>query len=55
MYLLAYGAWRFTIEFLRGDPRLGLAAGLNASQGLSLALLSTGAILFALRRGRAAA
>lgn len=45
IYLLAYGAWRFTIEFWRGDARMAGFLGLNASQTLSLALIATGAML----------
>jgi phosphatidylglycerol:prolipoprotein diacylglycerol transferase len=41
-YLLAYGAWRFSIEFLRGDARMEGWAGLNAAQTLSLALVAVG-------------
>ncbi|MBN1557117.1 MAG: prolipoprotein diacylglyceryl transferase, partial [Lentisphaerae bacterium] len=50
-YLLAYPAWRFGIEFLRGDPRLMLGP-LTVSQATSLALLGVGTavLLRALRR-----
>lgn len=42
LYLVAYGTWRFCIEFLRGDPRMEGWAGINASQTLSVALVLAG-------------
>ncbi len=51
VYLMAYGAWRFGIEFLRGDDRLRLS-GLDLAQVLSLGLLLTGGILALALRGK---
>ena len=45
MYLLAYGMWRFTIEFFRGDARMDGWAGLNAAQSLCVALIVAGGVL----------
>lgn len=45
LYFLAYGAFRFFIEFLRGDERGSLIPGLSPSQFLSL-LLILGGILW---------
>lgn len=45
IYLIGYGAWRFTIEFWRGDERLPAAFGLDAAQNLSLALIAVGVFL----------
>lgn len=53
VYLLAYGAWRFAVEFLRGDDRLR-AAGLDAAQLISVGLIMIGAgLALGLRRPRA--
>lgn len=49
-YLLGYGTWRFLIEFLRGDDRLAAAAGLDAAQLLSAALVAAGLLLGAALR-----
>lgn len=49
IYLLAYGAWRFLIEFLRGDQRLRVAA-LDGAQIVSLALILFGAALLVFLR-----
>ncbi len=46
-YLVSYGAWRFAIEFIRGDARMEGWAGLNAAQTLSLALVAAGIALTA--------
>lgn len=49
VYLVAYGTWRFLIEFLRGDDRLRVP-GLDVAQLLSLALVATGLLMaYALR------
>lgn len=53
-FAVLYGAWRFTIEFLRDDPRgdiLGLTTltGLSTSQLISLALALTGLVFLILR------
>lgn len=53
VYLVAYGAWRFFIEFFRGDPRMAAWAGLNAAQALSLAFVIAGLALGAYVRARA--
>lgn len=45
-YLIGYGAWRFLIEFLRGDPRMPGLFALNAAQTLSLALVAGGLLLW---------
>lgn len=41
VYLMAYGAWRFGIEFLRGDDRLRVP-GLDMAQVVSLGLILIG-------------
>lgn len=52
VYLLAYGAWRFGIEFLRGDDRLR-TGGLDAAQLISIGLVMIGAgLALGLRRTR---
>lgn len=53
LFLVGYAAIRFTIEFLRDDPRGPLPLGLSVSQWLSLAGALLGAALLA-RRARAA-
>ncbi len=45
IYLIGYSAWRFTIEFWRGDDRMPGAFGLDAAQNLSLALFAVGIIM----------
>lgn len=42
VYMMAYGAWRFGIEFLRGDDRMR-TAGLDVAQLISLGLIMIGA------------
>jgi phosphatidylglycerol:prolipoprotein diacylglycerol transferase len=54
LYLLGYGAWRFGIEFLRGDVRQSWGP-LHVAQWLALALAIAGGALWLRRRGRAAA
>ena len=49
-YLVGYGAWRFAIEFLRGDERLPVVAGLDAAQALSAVLILAGLLLAAVLR-----
>lgn len=39
LYLLAYGVWRFIIEFFRGDPERGQLFGLSVSQIISVILV----------------
>jgi phosphatidylglycerol:prolipoprotein diacylglycerol transferase len=54
VYLLGYGAWRFAVEFLRGDARLAAAGGLDAAQLVSLVLIASGlALQLVLRRPNA--
>jgi len=43
LYLLLYPAWRFAVEFLRGDPRLRWTA-FSIAQWVSLALMLAGAL-----------
>lgn len=45
LYLMLYPAFRFGVEFLRGDPRMRWA-GLSVAQWLSLAMLLLGAALW---------
>lgn len=45
VYLMAYGAWRFFIEFFRADPR-GTLLGLRTPQAVSLAMLLGGALFW---------
>ncbi|MBU1909943.1 MAG: prolipoprotein diacylglyceryl transferase [Verrucomicrobia bacterium] len=45
LYLMLYPAFRFGVEFLRGDPRMRWA-GLSVAQWLSLAMLLVGAALW---------
>ncbi len=44
VYLMAYGTWRFFIEFLRGDDRLRVP-GLDVAQVVSLTLITGGLLL----------
>lgn len=53
-YLLAYGVWRFTVEFFRGDARMDGWGGLNAAQSLSVALIVAGGVLARRLRARPA-
>lgn len=53
-YAVLYGAWRFTVEFWRDDPRgdifgLTTLTGLSTSQFISLAVALTG-LVFLIRR-----
>ena len=48
IYLLAYGSWRFLIEFWRGDAYRGFWLGLSTSQWLSMGLLALGAYILML-------
>ena len=50
IYLIAYGIFRFCNEFLRGDSRGELVAGISPSQFWSLCMIALGiAIFFPLR------
>jgi len=42
IYLIAYGAWRFAIEFLRDDPRGSFVPGLTPSQFWSVLMFVGG-------------
>jgi phosphatidylglycerol:prolipoprotein diacylglycerol transferase len=42
IYMIAYGIWRFTIEFWRGDHRGSLIPGLSPSQFWSIILIAGG-------------
>lgn len=46
VYLLCYPVIRFFMEMLRGDNRNPFAVGLNMAQGISMALLLLGIVLF---------
>ena len=50
---MLYGAWRFTIEFMRGDERPVWIAGLSYSQVVSLVAAGAAAVAFWLIRKRA--
>lgn len=50
VYLLAYGVWRFAIEFLRGDDRGALIPGLTPSQFWSIIMVIGSVPLFFLLR-----
>lgn len=55
-YLTLYAAWRFAIEFWRGDAQRGLWLGLSTSQWISLGLILLGALLYrSLRKRRGVA
>lgn len=48
LYCVLYGAFRFLIEFLRGDDRGAFLSGLSPAQSLSLLLVAVGAALLLL-------
>jgi phosphatidylglycerol:prolipoprotein diacylglycerol transferase len=53
IYLTAYGAWRFAIEFFRGDEIRGIYFGLSLSQYVSICLVVVGIIILVkLKRGK---
>ena len=54
---LAYGVWRFFIEYLRDDPERGFYFGFSTSQLISLALVPIAGFLYheLRKRGRVAA
>ena len=39
VYLVAYGFWRFFIEFLRADYRGSFIGGFSPSQGMSIGIV----------------
>lgn len=45
IYMLSYGAWRFVIEFFRGDERGSFIPGLSPSQFWSILLFIGGLII----------
>ena len=45
IYLIAYGVWRFLIEFLRDDARGGFVLGLSPSQWQSFIFIGMGLVL----------
>jgi phosphatidylglycerol:prolipoprotein diacylglycerol transferase len=45
VYFLAYGTWRFIIEFFRGDALRGVYNGLSTSQYVAICLIIAGVIL----------
>ena len=45
-YLIAYGCWRFVAEFFRGDPREELIGSFNVAQGISIALIVSGIVVW---------
>lgn len=48
IYMMAYGLWRFGIEFLRGDHRGDFVPGLTPSQFWSILLFLGGVVYFVL-------
>ena len=51
IYLVAYGVFRFVLEFFRGDDRGGTGSFLTPSQLMSLVLLVFGVLLLLVQRG----
>jgi len=52
LYMMSYSTVRFFIEFLRGDPRMGMG-GFSFAQMISVVIFLAGAvIIFAARRAR---
>lgn len=47
---IAYGLWRFGIEFVRDDPERGAALGFSTSQLISLAIVPIAALFYARER-----
>lgn len=54
-YLFGYAILRFTIEFVRGDPRGSVFGAMSTSQFIALCLVATAAVIRALRRRTAPA
>ena len=51
IYAVAYGVFRFLIEFLRGDDRGSLAGALSPSQWTSIVLVIFGVLLILFQKG----
>jgi len=47
---MAYGIWRFLIEFVRDDPERGFFAGFSTSQLISLAIVPVAAFFYVRQR-----
>lgn len=45
VYLIAYGVWRFIIEFVRGDERGAFITGLTPAQAISIIAVVIGLII----------
>ncbi len=52
LYIVAYSAARFTLEFFRGDLIRGIYLGLSTSQWISILLIAFFLVLIALNRKR---
>ena len=52
LYLTAYGAFRFVLEFWRGDNRGATGLFLSPSQLMSLLLITAGVLIFLFQRGK---
>ena len=50
---MAYGLWRFLIEFVRDDPERGAAFGFSTSQLISLGIVPICAVAYVMLRKRA--
>ncbi len=48
IYVIAYGVWRFVIEYFRSDYRGALVPGLTPSQWMSIAFVLVGGVLIVL-------
>lgn len=49
---IAYGLWRFGVEFLRDDPERGALAGFSTSQWISLAIVPAAVIAYVMLHKR---
>ncbi len=50
---MAYGAWRFVVEYWRDDPERGEAFGFSTSQLISMALIPVAASFYVFMRNKA--
>lgn len=50
MLTMAYGLWRFLIEYVRDDPERGFYFGFSTSQHISLVLVPTAALAYVMLR-----